>query len=266
MQISSKEVFSLITLTSIIFLIAPLFLIRYVLLYNKKKRRHKEEKMLMHEIYETELLKTKIEVQEQTLKTVAFDLHDNIGQLLSLMSVALSTIDANDPKAVAEKVDLISDLTQRSIGEVKALSKLLHSEELIKMGLIEAIAFELSWLQRLDRFNITFNKPSDLGIALKNNQKTIVFRLFQEIINNIIQHAKATKIIINLALVDNCVQLEIHDNGIGFNIDELPNRVRGMGLTNIKKRAEMLSGTATIYSTIGKGTSIRILVPIDNNG
>ena len=261
MQVPSKEILSLITLTSIIFLIAPLFLMRYVLLYNKKKRKHSEEKLLMQEAYETELLKTQIEVQEQTLKTVAYDLHDNIGQLLSLTAVTLSTIDVNDPRAVAEKIAFITDLTQRSIDEVKILSKLLHSEELIRMGLIEAIMFELNWLQRSAQFAITFNKPDQLAAMSKTNQETIVFRLFQEIINNIIQHAKATAIIINLQQLDDEVHLEISDNGIGFDVDQMDQLKKGMGLGNIKKRAEMLKGIAIINSIPGEGSVIKVIIP-----
>lgn len=261
MQVSSKEIISLITLASIIFLIAPLFLIRYVLLYNKRKRKHTEEKILMQEAYETELLKTQMEVQEQTLKTVAYDLHDNIGQLLSLAAITLSTIDANDSVAVTEKVTFIEDLTQRSIKEVKALSKLLHSEELIKLGLIEAIEFELSWLKRLNRFNIIFYKPERLNVMPKNNQETIVFRLFQEMINNIIQHAKATEIIINLVEVSNEVHLTISDNGIGFDVGVINQSKKGMGLSNIKKRTEMINGSAHIHAVVGQGATIKIVVP-----
>lgn len=261
MQVSSKEIFSLITLASIIFLIAPLFLIRYVLLYNKKKRKHGEEKVLMQEAYETELLKTQMEVQEQTLKTVAYDLHDNIGQLLSLTAVTLSTIDVNESQTAAEKITFIEDLTQRSIKEVKALSKLLHSEDLVKMGLIEAIEFELSWLGRSDRFDIIFQKPERLNAMAKANQETIVFRLFQEIINNIIQHAKATEIIINLVEIANEVHLTISDNGIGFDMEEIKKNKKGMGLSNIKKRTEMINGSATINSVPGEGSVIKIVVP-----
>lgn len=261
MQVSSKEIISLITLTSIIFLIAPLFLIRYILLYNKKKRKHTEEKVLMQEAYETELLKTQIEVQEQTLKTVAYDLHDNIGQLLSLTAVTLSTINVNDHEVVAEKIRFIEDLTQRSIKEVKALSKLLHSEELIKMGLIEAIDFELSWLKRSDRFSIVFNAPESLTPMSKNNQETIVFRLFQEIINNIIQHAKATEIIITLEEIGNELHLIISDNGIGFDVDDIGELKMGMGLSNIKKRTHLLNGIASISSVQGKGSVIKISIP-----
>jgi signal transduction histidine kinase len=262
MQVSSKEIISLITLSSIIFLIAPMFLIRYVLLYNKKKRKHTEEKVLMQEAYQTELLKTQIEVQEQTLKTVAYDLHDNIGQLLSLTSVTLSTIDASDPVAVVEKIAFIEDLTQRSIKEVKVLSKLLHSEELIKMGLVEAIAFELSWLQRSNRFKLVFNAPEKLSMMAKNSQETIVFRLFQEIINNIIQHAKATTIVINLIEINGMADLTIADDGIGFDVEEIYRNNKGMGLSNIKKRTEMLNGQAHITSAPGEGATIKIIIPI----
>lgn len=231
------------------------------MLYNKRKRRHSEEKLLMQEAYETELLKTQMEVQEQTLKTVAYDLHDNIGQLLSLAAVTLSTIDAKDCDSVIEKVAFIEDLNQRSIREVKALSKLLHSEDLIKMGLIEAIEFELGWLKRTNRFTITFIKPAQLNIMPKNNQETIVFRLFQEIINNISQHAKATEIMVNLANAPGQVQLTISDNGIGFNAEEACQLKQGMGLSNIKKRTEMINGSASIHSVLGKGSEIKIIVP-----
>jgi signal transduction histidine kinase len=111
MQISSKEIISLIGLTSIIFLIAPMFLIVYVLSYNRRKKKHQEETMLMQKNYETELLKTQMEVQEQTLKTVAYDLHDNIGQLLSLTTITLSSINLNDSENTAGKIALIEDLT-----------------------------------------------------------------------------------------------------------------------------------------------------------
>jgi signal transduction histidine kinase len=261
MQVPSKEIFKLITLTSIIFLLAPLFLMRYVLLYNKRKKKHVEEKRLIQETYETELLKTQVEVQEQTLKTVAYNLHDNIGQLLSLTSVTLSTVDVNDPNAVVEKVAFITDLTQRSIEEVKLLSKLLHSEDLIKMGLIEAITVELNWLQRSDQFTITFNQPDRLQAMAKTNQETIVFRLFQEIINNIIQHAEATAVVINLQQAHHEIHLEICDNGIGFDVAQIHQLKKGMGLSNLKKRVEMLNGSSSINSVLGVGTVIKLIIP-----
>jgi signal transduction histidine kinase len=260
MQISSKEIISLIGLTSIIFLIAPLFLIVYVLSYNRRKKKHQEETMLMQKNYETELLKTQMEVQEQTLKTVAYDLHDNIGQLLSLTTITLPTINQNDSENTAGKIALIEDLTLRSIKEVKALSRLLHGEEIVSRGLKSAIEFELEWLKRSDKFKIEF-EHSIAPYNIDSAKETILFRLFQEIINNIIQHAKATEININLATTTESLRLKISDNGIGFNVDEILNRKAGMGLHNIIKRSAMIDGTASIISAPSEGATITINVP-----
>lgn len=260
MQISSKEIISLIGLTSIIFLIAPLFLIVYVLSYNRRKKKHQEETMLMQKNYETELLKTQMEVQEQTLKTVAYDLHDNIGQLLSLTTITLSSINLNDSENTAGKIALIEDLTLRSIKEVKALSRLLHGEEIVSRGLKSAIEFELEWLKRSDKFKIEF-EHSIAPYNIDSAKETILFRLFQEIINNIIQHAKATEININLATTTESLRLTISDNGIGFNVDEILNRKAGMGLHNIIKRSAMIDGTASIISAPSEGATITINVP-----
>lgn len=210
---------------------------------------------------ETELLRTQMEVQEQTLKTIAYDLHDNIGQLLSLTTITLSSINLDDKIKTAEKIALIEDLTARSTKEVKALSRMLHSEELISRGLFAAIEFELEWLKRSDRFKITLVKPAFGSFTTDSSKETIVFRLFQEIINNIIQHSKATEIFVTLEQVEGSLKLTIRDNGIGFNVDETLKRRTGMGLFNIKKRAALINGTASIDSTYGTGSEIAITIP-----
>ena len=261
MQISSKEIISLIGLTSIIFLIAPIFLIRYVLLYNRRKKKHAEEKNELMRILETELLRTQMEVQEQTLKTIAYDLHDNIGQLLSLTTITLSSINLDDKAKTAEKIAMVEDLTARSTREVKALSRMLHSEELISRGIFAAIEFELDWMKRSDRFQITFVKPLSGSFTTDSGRETILFRLFQEIINNIIQHSKATEIFVTLEQVEGWLKLTIRDNGVGFDVDETLKRKTGMGLYNIKKRAAIINGTAIINSTRGAGSVIVITVP-----
>lgn len=261
MQISSKEVVFLIGLTSIVFLIAPLFLIVYILSYNRKKRKHLEEKELLQKTFDAELLKTQTEVQEQTLKNIAYNLHDNVGQILSLISITVSSFNLDDKAKLAEKVSVVDDLTKRSIKEIKSLSRLLHGEELISRGLTAAIDFELEWLNRSERYHITFNKNNYNAFNGDSNKEIIVFRLFQEMINNIIQHAKATEIFINLEQADGRFTLAIRDNGIGFNISEIAGRSTGMGLNNIKRRAAILNGTVSIDSAPQQGSLITIVIP-----
>lgn len=261
MQISSKEIISLIGLTSIIFLIAPLFLILYVSLYNRRKKKHLDEKAWLQKTYENELLKTQMEVQEQTLKNIAYDLHDNIGQLLSLTTITLSSINVKEVDKIADKVELAEDLTNRSIKELKALSRLLHGEELIHRGLATAIEFELEFLKRSDRYKINFDKSAYKPFIDENSKETIIFRLFQEIINNIIQHAKATEMFITLDLIETNFRLTISDNGAGFNVDEMLKRKTGMGLHNIKKRTALINGNASITSQPGSGSVVAITIP-----
>lgn len=242
-------------------MIAPLFLIIYVFSYNRRKKKHHEEKLGLQQAFENELLKTQIEVQEQTLKTIAYDLHDNIGQLLSITTITLSSIDVNDKEKTAEKIAFVEDLTIRSIKEVKALSRMLHGEELVNRGLGAAIEFELEWLKRSDKFKIHFDNKNFSTFDGDSNKETIIFRLFQEIINNIIQHAKASEIFITLEQINNSLKLTIRDNGLGFNVDETLKRQTGMGLHNIKKRAAMINGTASINSETGTGSIIVVTIP-----
>ncbi len=261
MQISSKEVIFLIGLTSLIFLIAPLFLIIYVVSYNRKKKKHQEEKLLLQKTFENELLKTQVETQEQTLKKIAYDLHDNIGQLLSITTITLSSINLDNKDKAAEKLAFVEDLTNRSIKEVKALSRLLHGEELVNRGLAAAIEFELEWLKRSGKFVINFDKQNFVSFYADSGKETIVFRLFQEIINNIIQHAGATEIFITLAQIEDSFKLIIRDNGKGFDVQEALKRKTGMGLHNITKRAAMMNGTALIKSTPESGSEIIVTIP-----
>ena len=215
---------------------------------------------MLQKNFETELLRTQMEVQEQTLKTVAYDLHDNIGQLLSLTTITLSSIKLDDKQNTAEKIALVEDLTIRSIKEVKALSRLLHGEEIVSRGLKAAIEFELEWLKRSERFEVML-QYNQVPFNGDNAQETIIFRLFQEIINNIIQHARATQISIDLEGDVDSFKITIKDNGVGFNVEETLSRNAGMGLHNIIKRSNMINGSATINSTSEKGTSITITVP-----
>lgn len=260
MQISSKELLFFIGTTTVIFLIAPLFLIVYVNLYNRRKKKHAEEKESLKQAFDTELLKTQMEVQEQTLKTIGYDLHDNIGQLLGLTVMTLGSINIRDTEKAGEKVAAAEALAKRAVKELRALSRLLHGEELLHRGLVDAIAFELEYLERSDLFKISYTHP-DTPLPPLADKVTIVFRLFQEILNNIVRHAQANEIVINLATAGNVLTLSIQDNGSGFDVTDIMKQHRGMGLQNIQKRAGMIGGQAQIQSAPGAGTTIKITIP-----
>lgn len=264
MQISPSDIYSLVGLTSIVFLIAPLFLILYVISYNKKKRTHAEEKEGLRQSFENELLKTQMEVQEQTLQNIASELHDNIGQMLSLTTITLTSINSNNIINTAktlEKIERAEQLTSQCIKELRQLSRLLYGKELIGKGLKTAIAFELEWLNKTEIYQINFKGDNYQADTRQTDNEIILFRMFQEIINNVIKHAKATVIHVELEQSEQGVQLIIKDNGLGFITGEKLKETNGMGLHTIQRRAALLGGKAIFTSIPGNGTEVFIKIP-----
>src|ERR1700712_2438107 len=105
------DIKKIILILTLIFLIAPTFIVMFVIIYNQRKKRHIEEKELMKFTFEAELVKTQLEVQEQTMQTIGADLHDNIGQLLSLTSLTLNSIEVENQDKARQKIDAVIDLT-----------------------------------------------------------------------------------------------------------------------------------------------------------
>ncbi|MDN5284658.1 MAG: putative signal transduction histidine kinase [Mucilaginibacter sp.] len=261
MQVQTENIATLIILTTIVFLIAPLFLLIFINQYNKRKRKHADEKKALHKTFQNELLKSQMEVQEQTLQRVAIDLHDNIGQLLSLTAITLSAVSINDQAGIPEKINSAEMLVKRSIKELRQLSRIIYGEELISNGLADAIRFELEWLNKSAAYTIVFNPLNYVQAENEAAKEIILFRLFQEIINNIIKHATATTIDITLQQSPENLTLSITDNGKGFDLNAALKEGKGMGLKTIHKRASLINGTAVVSSAPDKGTQIEIIIP-----
>ena len=250
--------YTAILFSALIFLLIVFGLIFLVLTYNRKKKAYITEKQNLQQEYEADLLRTQLEVQEQTMKTIAADLHDNIGQLLSLTSLTLGSIAVSDKKT-ATKLDDSQKLVRRSIKELRQLANLLHGEKIIETGLVDAIIYEIEWLRKSGTYQVQFNNSIEEEHKLTAEKTLILFRLLQEVISNIIKHSAATKINISLGQGEGRILLSITDNGVGFKPEEVPGS--GMGLSNLQKRTKAIQGGLDIISAPGKGTTIAVKVP-----
>ncbi|MCJ8210443.1 ATP-binding protein [Mucilaginibacter sp. RS28] len=255
------DIRSLVLIATAIFLIAPVFLLAYVLFYNSRKKKHIEEKAQMKQAFETELIKAQAEVQEQTLQTIGADLHDNIGQLLSLISLNLNSIELTEDIAKAQKkIEASASLTLESIKELRLLGKLLHGDQLVINGLAASIEQLVLWISKADRFKVEYHVHGEA--EEKNTAKDlIIFRIVQETVNNIVKHADASEIVIELTFLTDMVAVKISDNGVGFDVNSITANNKGMGLHNIYKRAMMAGGRAEIRSVPGSGSYVNIFVP-----
>ncbi len=256
-----EQLIILIVFFSGLSLLVALFLVAVFLIQRNKTNKFLLEKELRQQQYETQLLQTQIEVQEETRKNIGIELHDNIGQLLSLTNLTLGTIKLNEKEQTEEKLINARSLIKRSIGELRQLSKVLQAEFLLQEDLEEAIRKEIIWLQRNGYFTINFINKNEHHNKRNKEKDLFVFRLVQECLNNIIKHAEAKNIDIILDYQMDCLQMEISDNGKGFELAKIEHPNSGIGLNNMKKRIKLLNGNMNIESGVGRGTSINFSIP-----
>ncbi len=242
----------------VVFLLAGFFILILVAYINQRKKKHFEEKQMMHSIFQQELLRTQLEIQEQTFKTISQEIHDNIGQVLSLAKLNLNTLDFTKEEATKEKTSSAKELVAKAIQDLRDLSKTLNTENIASLGLIKAIEQQL---QMLDKTGIQTNLQI-LGaiVALEPQKELILFRIIQEALNNIIKHAKASAIKIRAEYGKN-LKIMIDDNGGGFDTNETE-AAEGSGLRNMRSRSALIGAEFTINSKKDSGTEILLSLPL----
>jgi signal transduction histidine kinase len=252
-----KEVFYIVALVSVFFILLIVIIIITAILYHSRKKLHQMEVSNFQAV----LMHSQLEIQEQTLQTMGADLHDNIGQLLSLTSLTLKSIELDDQKKSREKVDNAIDLIIRSIKELRHLGKLMHGQQILKTGIENAIGHEISWIEKSGKFKVTYGTGGDQQPERNTDKDLIIFRILQEILNNIIKHSEADRIGIDIRYFSGLFELLVSDNGKGFDLSGLDPEKAGMGLANIYRRVSLLKGEAKIDSSTGNGTTIKIQIP-----
>lgn len=260
LQVLATEINTLIICVTIVFLLAPITLLIYVSNYNRRKKYHREEKELMQLTFESELSKTQLEVQERTMQTIGADLHDNIGQLLSLTSLTLRSVDLTDITKAEQKIADAITITSRSIQEMRLLGKLLQGEQLIAIGLEKAIQQEVTWISKAGQMNAEFRCEGQRPEIKNGDKELILFRILQEILSNCIRHAQAHNVVISLIYNSNHWLLEVSDDGIGFNDLSSGQEVAGQGLYNIRKRAAIIDAEININTAPNKGTQFLLQI------
>ena len=235
------------------------FIVTIVYKYQQKQNAHNKSMEELRIKYEYDMLQSQLEIQEQTFQNISGEIHDNIGQKLTLAKLHLNTLNINDDsesgQKIADSILLISD----SILDLSDISRSMSSENVLSNGLIKAIEYERDQLLKSGVYKISMRVTGD-QVFLESDKELVLFRIVQEAVNNIIKHAAATEITIHLHFTNSDLVMEIHDNGKGFLYEQ--NNSHGLGLNNLKRRAVLLQGTCHINSSPGKGATIIIQIPL----
>ena len=212
-----------------------------VFIYYRNKQKHKNELIKSQNLQEKLRFKAVVDSEEKERIRIAKELHDGLGQLLSSAKLNISSLEDNINKDDEYLLQNSLKIIDEAVGEVRSISHNLMPTALMNYGLSEAIS-------ELCR-RINESKKSEI----------ILYRIIQEIINNMIKHSKADKINIVLSNSDKTLKLYIKDNGVGYNTSEI-SKSKGIGWQNIYSRVSILNGEISINSQIGKGTEIEIIV------
>lgn len=259
MQIQADNIITLVVSITLIFLVGGFFLVAYVNLYNEKKRRHHEEKESLKREFAQTLVQSQLEIKEQTLQHISYELHDNLGQVASLIKINLNTLQLNNESAATEKIEHTKELTRQLIGDLKAISVSLGTDRILQTGLAKAIAMEVERLNKTGQFMATFERIGDAPL-LDRDKMIILYRMVQEILNNIVKHSGGSHITVLFTATENLLTLALSDDGAGFELEDKKNS--GAGLLNLYTRARLIGASLTIESILGNGTQITIALPL----
>jgi two-component system, NarL family, sensor kinase len=201
-----------------------------------------------------------IEAEEKERIRIARELHDGIGQQLSAAKMNLSALEHNVAEKDKEKFQSLMTLVDEAVTEVRSVSHNMMPNALIRSGLVSAVR------DFIHKINSSGPLKIDLSIVglqerLDATTESVLYRVLQENISNIIKHANATQIGIQLMKHETHLNMMIEDNGIGFDT-KLVHTAEGIGLKNMVSRIQFLNGTIEFDSTIGKGTSVIIDIPL----
>lgn len=239
-------IFAILGLTGLSFVIILL-----IIIFQKKKNKLIIKQVEAQKHFEKEIIESQIEIKEQTLRNISWELHDNIGQLLTLAKIQLQKINDQDTKEINDNLTNI-------LNEVRALSKVTNPDYVSKISLEEALKLEIN---RFNRLNYIESSLISEGNSFTINPKSeiIIFRILQEFFSNTIKHSKASKldVWINFEEVKNKLTIIAKDNGKGFDLS-IPN-IGGIGLTNMKKRGHLIDAEVHIKSELNTGTSLTII-------
>jgi two-component system, NarL family, sensor kinase len=255
--VNEDQIFILFILGTLLLTIFTISLGAFLVVHKRRQHKNKLEKQQL----ETELIKTRLEEQEKSLKLLSEEIHDNVVQVLGLSKMYLHNVsrflqEEEGSKFLGEARDLLS----KAITELRDISHSINSDLLYETGLAASMERELNYLQDTTTLRCTLDiegKP----FLLEKEKNLLIFRMVQESIQNAVKHSGATSLSLFMKYSEELLEIIVEDNGSGFDLASARER-NTLGLRNIHNRTQILRGNLHINSEINKGTKVHLKVPL----
>ncbi|MES2331237.1 MAG: ATP-binding protein [Bacteroidota bacterium] len=255
MQKENQDIVVAILIGSLFILLFGSVAFMVMINYFRRKRKLLLEKEKQEAHFKQTLLEAQLEMQEHTFRIISQEIHDNVGQILSLAKINLNIITIEQKEN--ESFHTIKDLVTNAIGELRDLGTGYYADRLVEEGLIQAIRHQLQQLNKTGLFTTSFESEFE-SLAVEKNKIIFVYRMVQEVLNNVVKHSGADKVSIHIFKEDDEVHIKVSDNGKGF-VKSSAGFKPGIGLSSIQQRALMIGATADISSIPGTGTTVNLI-------
>ncbi|AVR46972.1 histidine kinase [Christiangramia fulva] len=255
-MLKKEEILLLVYFILVIFFLAG-FTVIFFITYQRRKNKILQEKFEAEQKFKEELSNARVEIQEETLKNVSWELHDNIGQLLSVASMQMKILDRKIEEENQTEFKEVQTLVKDSLEEVRALSRSLNNEVIDDKGLEASVQNEIDRFNRLEVLEASLVIEGEKSFV-KPEYKIILFRILQEFFSNVIKHSGATTLKVKFRYSPEYLEITAVDNGKGY---ELEKAKKGAGLLNMESRAKMINADFSLESSVNKGTSLYLCCP-----
>jgi signal transduction histidine kinase len=206
------------------------------------------------------LAQTLIATREATLREIARELHDDIGQTLAAIGLMIRRAANHAPEQSPMRDDLreVGEVAQAALDTVRSFSQTLHPSILEELGLESTIDWYLSTVERQLGVRVAYERvgraaPIEATVAIQ------VYRVLQEALSNVARHSGASEAVVRLHCTPGLLQLEVEDRGVGHSVPDSP---RGLGLVTMRERAALVGGEVALLQSPNRGTLVRLTVPV----
>jgi two-component system NarL family sensor kinase len=249
----SKQNYYIIALCLSIITIGLIFFFVYYRNKQNQKLKLKEEIIKQQDMAARAIL----EAEDNERRRIAGDLHDSVGQILSAVKINLSSLQPDIQHENHTRYENIMNMVDGACKEVRAISHNMMPNSLLRSGLVAAIKEFISQIDS-DVLKVRLD-TTGLNQRLDHNTEMVLYRVIQECVNNVIKHAQAKTLEIQIIKDQEGISVMIEDDGIGFDPGQQKD---GIGLANLKTRIDFLKGQLDIQSALGKGTLVAIFVGV----
>lgn len=229
----------------------------------------KEQKLFRKPSSSQGLAQLLIQAQEMERLHLSRELHDQIGQALTSIKLNLQTMRRiRDPALLADPIAESIDIVDRTLQQVRTMSLGLRPSLLDDLGLVPTLRWHLDHQSRCSSLAIRLSGDHPQG-RLPGEIETTCFRIVQEALNNVIRHARATTVTVDLSLVNEQIVLSVRDDGVGFDVSDIRTGVFPagcLGLLGMEERVNLVGGALEIHSAISEGTEVIARIPLPDDG